>query len=66
MPAISASNSDRKLDFVLALAAGNYVTPDQWRAPIAILHNEFLERSRPCHGAPVGTLRGPTAMTLNK
>ncbi|WP_232375687.1 serine hydrolase domain-containing protein [Mesorhizobium comanense] len=30
------------LDFVLAITTGNYNSPDQWRAPAAILYNVFL------------------------
>jgi hypothetical protein len=30
------------LDFVLAVTAGNYDMPDQWRAPIAVLREVFL------------------------
>lgn len=29
-------------DFVLAITTGNYNTPDQWRAPSALLYNVFL------------------------
>lgn len=29
-------------DFVLAITAGNYNSPDQWRAPAALLYNVFL------------------------
>lgn len=30
------------LDFVLAVTAGNYDSPDQWRAPAALLYEMFL------------------------
>jgi CubicO group peptidase (beta-lactamase class C family) len=30
------------LEFVLAVTAGNYAAPDQWKAPIAILREVFL------------------------
>jgi hypothetical protein len=30
------------LEFVLAITAGNYAAPDQWKAPIAILREVFL------------------------
>jgi hypothetical protein len=31
-----------ELEFVLAVTAGNYATPDQWKLPIAILREVFL------------------------
>jgi CubicO group peptidase (beta-lactamase class C family) len=30
------------LEFVLAVTAGNYTTPDQWKLPVAILREVFL------------------------
>jgi hypothetical protein len=30
------------LDFVLCVTTGNYDSPDQWRAPAAILFDAFL------------------------
>jgi hypothetical protein len=29
-------------DFVLVITTGNYNSPDQWRAPAALLYNVFL------------------------
>jgi CubicO group peptidase (beta-lactamase class C family) len=35
------------LEFVLAVTAGNYTTPDQWKSPMAILKEVFLSKYPP-------------------